>query len=191
MIPCMSARICIQHRIVSTVRIQIQAQGIACIHERPGVLLGEPTVCGVIVPCTQIVGLRLSVKVLAAIEERVVALADLRGQIAEGIVGVACDNGVILDKLHHVAVGIVDIDLALAVMRAIQPVEVCNAIRNALAVLVHNVHAIVDEILGTAADRLGFPQSARVIGVGCAHIGSVEVRLLIACIVSISSDYNW
>ena len=85
--------------------------------------------------------------------KRLVALADLRGQIAEGIVGVACDNGVILDKLHHVAMGIVDIDLALAVVCAVQTVEVCNAVCDALAVLVCNVQAIVDEILGAAADR--------------------------------------
>ena len=151
----------------------------------------KPTVCGVIVPGTEVVGLRFRVEVLAAIEKRVVAFADLRGQIAEGIVGVACDNGIVLDQLHHVAVGIVDIDLALAVVRAVQPVEIGDAVCDALAVLVYNVHAIVDEILCAAADRLGFPQSARVVGVGCAHIGSVEVRLLLACIVSISSDYNW
>ena len=108
--------------------------------------------CGVIVPGAEVVGLRLCVVVLAAIEERVVALADLRGQIAEGIVGVACDNGVILDQLHHVAVCIVDIDLALAVVRAVQPVKVRNAVCDALAVLVYNVHAIVDEILCAAAD---------------------------------------
>ena len=73
--------------------------------------MGEPSVCGVIVPCAEVVGLRLGVEVLAAIEERVVALADLRGQIAEGIVGVACDNGIVLDKLHHVAVGIQAVNL--------------------------------------------------------------------------------
>ena len=112
----------------------------------------KPTVCGVIVPCAEVVGLRLGVVVLAAIEERVVALADLRGQIAEGIVGVACDNGIVTDQLHHVAVGIVDIDLALAVVRAVQTVEVCNAVCDTLAVRVHNGHAIVDEILCAAAD---------------------------------------
>ena len=151
----------------------------------------EPPICGIVVPCTQIVGLRLSVKVLAAIEERVVALADLRSQVAEGIIGIACDNGVVLDQLHHIAVGIVDVNLTLAVVRTIQPVEVCNAIRNAFAVLVHNVHAIVDEILCAAADRLYVAKTVWIICISCAHIGSVEVRLLIACIVSISSDYNW
>ena len=69
----------------------------------------KPTVCGVIVPCAEVVSLRLSVEVLAAIEERVVTLADLRGQVAEGIIGIACDNGIVFDELHHIAVGIVDV----------------------------------------------------------------------------------
>ena len=179
-------RIHIHDRVIAAVCIQIQAQGIGCVHERPCVLLGEPTVCGGIVPCAQIVGLRFRVVVLAAIEERVVALPNLRGQIAEGIVGVACDNGIVLDQLHHVAVGIVDVDLALAVVRAVQPVEVGNTIRNALAGLVHNVHAIVDEILGAAADRLGFPQSARVIGVGCGSCTVAVTGLLSAVVVGVS-----
>ena len=182
----MPARIHIHDRVIATVCIQIQAQGGGGVHERPGILLSEPTVCGVIVPCAEVVGLRLCVEVLAAIEERVVALADLRGQIAEGIVGVACDNGIVLDELHYIAVGIVDIDLALAVVRAVQTVEVCDAVCDALAVLVHNVHAIVDEILGAAADRLGFPQSARVIGVGCGSCTVVVTGLLSAVVVGVS-----
>ena len=107
-------------------------------------------------------------------------------QIAEGIVGVACDNGIVLDQLHHVAVGIVNIDLALAVVRAVQPVEVGDAVCDALAVLVYNVHAIVDEILGAAADRLSFPQSARVVGVGCRYRFVGKTGLLSAVVVGVS-----
>ena len=150
------------------------------------ILCVKATVCGVIVPCTEVVGLRFRVEVLAAIEERVVAFPNLRGQIAEGVIGVACDNGVIFDKLHHVAVGIVDINLALAVVRAVQPVEVGDAVCDALAVLVYNVHAIVDEILGAAADRLSFPQSARVVGVGCGSCTVAVTGLLSAVVVGVS-----
>ena len=146
----------------------------------------KPTVCGVIVPCAEVVGLRLCVEVLAAIEEWVVAVADLRGQIAEGIVGVACDNGIVLDQLHHIAVGIVDIDLALAVVRAVQTVEIGDTVCNALAVRVHNVHAIVDEILCRATDRFGFPQSARVVGVGCCSCTVAVPGLLSAVVVGVS-----
>lgn len=69
-----------------------------------------------------------------------------------GIVGVACDNGVVSNQLHHIAVGVIEINLALAVVRAVQPVEVGHAVCDTLAVLVHNVHAIVDKVLCAAAD---------------------------------------
>ena len=81
--------------------------------------------------------------------------------------------------------GIIDVDLALAVVRAVQPVEVCNAVCDTLAVLVHNVHAIVDEILCAAADHLGFPQSAWVIGVGCGSCTVAVTGLLSAIVVGV------
>lgn len=125
------------------------------IGEIPMRVLGiEPPIRWVVVPCSQIVGLRFCVVVLAAIEERVIALPNRRGQIAEGIVGVACDNGVVFDELHYVAAGIVDIDFAVRVVCAVQTVVVRHAVSYALAVLVHNVHAIVDKVLCAAADRL-------------------------------------
>ena len=52
----------------------------------------------------------------------------------------------------RIAVGVVDIDFAVRVVRAVQPVEVCHAVCDAFRVFIHNVHAIVYEILCTAAD---------------------------------------
>ena len=49
---------------------------------------------------------------------------------------------IVFDKLYHIAVGVVDIDFALAVVRAVQPIEVCHAVCDAFRVFIHNVRII-------------------------------------------------
>ena len=100
MIPFASIRICVAGRRISAIHIQIsalhdggdlrcigvrlQAQlvlalvdllGIVAVDRiggRPvGVLLGEAADIGIVIPCAEIVGLRLAVEVLAAVAERI------------------------------------------------------------------------------------------------------------------------
>ena len=131
--------------------------------------------------------------------------------------------------------GIVDINLALAVVRAVQTVEVCDAVcgdrgdgdrpQIRAVIIIHALRGIVKsspqnvkepcfhtvlfvefwfaltlrlrhsrcirtqcsgEILGAAAYRLGFLQSARVIGVGCCSCTVAVTGLLSAVVVGVS-----
>lgn len=105
-------------------------------------------------------------------------------------VHVARDGFCLLDRLLHrrhidKPLGVVDIDFALAVMRAVQPVEVCHAVCNAFRVFIHNVHTIVDEILCTAADRLYIAQSVRVVGISCGIRRICKPGLLPALVVGV------
>lgn len=146
-------------------------------------MLREPATRGVIVPCPQIIGLRFRIIVLAAVEERIIAFADLRRQVTERIVSIADFDGIVFDKLHHIAVGVVDIDFTVRVVRAVQPVEVNRAVRYTVLILVYNVHAIVYEILCAAADRLYIPQSVRVVGISCGIRRICKPGLLPALVV--------
>ena len=142
------------------------------------VLCTEPSNCGIVVPCAEVIGSRLRVKIFAAVEEWIFACSDLLRDIPKRIIGIAYHNGVVLHQLYHIAVRIVYINLAVRVMCAVQAVVVERSFRTAEVVLVYDVHPIVYKVRRFISDRFSQTQPIAAVRIHRVHF-AVGITILL------------
>jgi len=153
-----------------------------------GILLGEPSDSGIVVPRAEVVGFCFLVEVLTAVAEWVGIAGAGVLLVAESVVIVALfQRAAVIGKRDHIAVGVMEIILNALRRDAGDQVDTPGVDRrqHTVRTLTHHIAAIQQEVSAAICRALGCANAGGVVGVGRGSPALLQNGELVEAVVII------